>query len=41
LTDYLSLFSPAYDWIFQTLANTGQYDELDAIWRLSFNQAEP
>nr|CAH0100443.1 unnamed protein product [Daphnia galeata] len=41
LTDYLSLFSPAYDWIFQTLANTGQYDKLDAIWRLSFNQAEP
>nr|SVE75004.1 EOG090X02HV [Daphnia dolichocephala] len=41
LADYLSLFSPAYDWIFQTLANTGHYDELDAIWRMSFNQTEP
>nr|SVE76887.1 EOG090X02HV [Daphnia lumholtzi]SVE78113.1 EOG090X02HV [Daphnia lumholtzi] len=41
LADYLSLFSPAYDWIFQTLAHTGQYDELDSIWRQSFNQAEP
>nr|SVE89762.1 EOG090X02HV [Daphnia sinensis] len=41
LADYLSLFTPAYDWIFQTLAHTGQYNELDSIWRQSFNQAEP
>lgn len=41
LAIYLSLFSPAYDWIFQTLARTGQYEELDAIWRQSFNQTEP
>nr|SVE72817.1 EOG090X02HV [Ceriodaphnia reticulata] len=41
LVDYLALFSPAYDWIFQTLVRSGQYDELDSIWRQSFGQAEP
>lgn len=41
LADYLALFTPAFDWIFQTLARSGQYDELDAVWRQSFDQAEP
>nr|SVE92271.1 EOG090X02HV [Megafenestra aurita] len=41
LSEYLSFFSPAFDWIFQTIARSGQYNELDTIWRQSFEQAEP
>nr|SVE69681.1 EOG090X02HV [Eubosmina coregoni] len=41
LSHYLSLYTPALDWMMQTLARFGQYSALDAVWQQCFSLTEP
>ena len=40
LAQYLSLYSPALDWMMQALTRFGQYKSLDAVWQQCFNLTE-